>query len=467
MRPSALAALSAVLLAFAAGCPDRTVALVPPQQQGQATKFIPISSDIDILFVIDDSPSTADKQAVFVSNFPKFVQALDMFAGGRPNVHIGVVSSSVDIKNQNFGTGCPSPNTTADGRLQNAPRQTGCSAPTDKYLIDVKDATGGGRTVNYSGTLDAALGCIAQLGTGGCGFEAQLEAMKKALDGHLPENAGFLRPGAYLAVIFLTDEDDCSVQDYSIFNLDANTVGPGDFRCQPLYAYDCDQPISATAGGTYHNCTVKTGSYLQDTKYYHDFLAGLKSEGQVVVAVLGGDPKSDIDMTGAINTPFVQSLALLPSCMATINGNPAIGRPGIRLNDFVQQFGDHGLYDTICQSDYSGALMDIGQLLFTSVSPCLDGAVDPTDKDPNNPGIQPDCAVSDVVNLNTPQQSETQIPTCPMTGPTTPDPNGPRPCWWIASDPASCMTAPNLDIHVERSGSPPAGDNVEVSCAIK
>src|SRR5215471_10769209 len=99
MRPSALAALSAVLLAFAAGCPDRTVALVPPQQQGQATKFIPISSDIDILFVIDDSPSTADKQAVFVSNFPKFVQALDAFSGGRPNVHIGVISTSVDIKN--------------------------------------------------------------------------------------------------------------------------------------------------------------------------------------------------------------------------------------------------------------------------------------------------------------------------------------------------------------------------------
>jgi hypothetical protein len=101
------------------------------------------------------------------------------------------------------------------------------------------------------------------------------------------------------------------------------------------------------------------------------------------------------------------------------------------------------------------------------VSPCLDGDVDPTDTDPNNPGIQLDCAVSDVVNLNTPQQTETQIVQCPMTDPNTPNPTGPRPCWWVKSNPAACPSAPNLELHVERSSSPPAGDNVQASCAIK
>jgi hypothetical protein len=467
MRSFVFATLGAALaLTALSGCPDRTLALLPPVTAGQATKLIPISADIDILFVIDDSPSTADKQAVFVSNFPKFVAALDAFPTGRPNVHLGVVSSSVDIKNASFGSGCPSPNLSEDGRLQNTARQTGCSPPNNgaRYLEDIK-LPDGSRQTNYTGTLDTALSCIAELGAAGCGFEADLEGMKKSLDGSRAENNGFLRPGAYLAVIFLTDEDDCSVKDYSLFNLDMNQVGAGDFRCQPLYAYDCDEPLTTTPG-TYHNCKPKTGSYLQDTKFYHDFLAGLKSPGQIVVAALAGDPKSDVVSTGALSMPFVQGLALLPSCMTMINGNLQIGRPGIRMNDFVQQFGDHGLYDTICQSDYSQALTDIGTLLFKSVSPCLDGDVDPTDINPTNPGIQPDCAVSDVVNLNTPQQTETQIVNCPMTDPNTPDPAGARPCWWVKTNAAACMTAPNLEIHVERASSPPAGDNVQVSCAI-
>jgi hypothetical protein len=454
------------LLATLPGCPDRGIAVVNPVQQGAATKIIPVSTDIDILFVIDDSPSTADKQAVFVSNFPRFVQALDAFPNGRPNVHIGVVSTSVDIGTNNFGGGCPTPSP-LDGRLQNKAQVAGCSPPTGKFIEDIKLASGA-RQTNYSGTLDQALSCISELGAAGCGFEAHFDAMKKALDGSRAENANFLRPGAYLAVIFLTDEDDCSVKDKSMFSLDMSQVGPGDFRCQPYFAYTCDTPFSATAGGSYANCKTRTDSYLQTPKFYYDFLTGLKASGQVVVAVLGGDPKSDIDMTGAITMPFMQTLALLPSCTATINGNFAIGRPGLRLNDFVKMFGDHGLYSTICQSDYSQTLADIGTLLFNSISPCLDGAVASTDIDPVAPGLQLDCNVSDIVNLNTPQQSETSIPRCAMQDANTPDAGGARPCWWVKSDPAACVAPTSgLELHVERTNAPPAGDNIKVECAVK
>src|SRR5690242_15115969 len=84
------------LLALA-GCPDRQIAKVTPVQSGEIQKDIPVSADVDILFVIDNSLSTDDKQKVFAANFPRFVQALDAFPTGRPNVHIGVVSSTVDI----------------------------------------------------------------------------------------------------------------------------------------------------------------------------------------------------------------------------------------------------------------------------------------------------------------------------------------------------------------------------------
>ncbi len=60
---------------------------------------------------------------------------------------------------------------------------------------------------------------VAQIGATGCGFEAPLEAMKRSLDGSRIENTGFIRDGAFLAVVFLTDEDDASVKDSSVYSL--------------------------------------------------------------------------------------------------------------------------------------------------------------------------------------------------------------------------------------------------------
>src|SRR5262249_45185594 len=90
-------ARSLPLLLLLAGCPDRSIAEVSPVQGGSVKKSIPVSADIDILFVIDNSSSTLDKQTVFAQNFPRFVQALDAFPQGRPNLHIGVVNTTVDI----------------------------------------------------------------------------------------------------------------------------------------------------------------------------------------------------------------------------------------------------------------------------------------------------------------------------------------------------------------------------------
>src|SRR5437016_5736621 len=95
-------------LGLLAGCPDRSISKVVPIQTGAVTKGIPVSADIDILFVIDNSASTADKQALFAANFPNFVTALDTFPTGRPNLHIGVVSTTVGTGSDvDFGSNCP------------------------------------------------------------------------------------------------------------------------------------------------------------------------------------------------------------------------------------------------------------------------------------------------------------------------------------------------------------------------
>src|SRR5262249_59119229 len=138
------------------------------------------------------------------------------------------------------------------------------------------------------------------------------------------------------------------------------------------------------------------------------------------------------------------------------NNNSAIGRPGIRLNDFISLFGNRGLFRTVCQSDYSGALTDIGTLLFNSISPCLEGNIDMTDSDPNNPGLQPQCTVSDVQNAGS-DETETLIPTCAMTDANTPATGGPRPCWGIKNNPAACSTDTGLGLHLERHSPPAVG----------
>ena len=492
-------------VALLAGCPDRPISKVDPIQSGEVSKDVPVSADVDILFVIDNSSSTEDKQTIFAQNFPNFINALFAFPTGVPNVHIGVVTTSVDIGTTTIdgmsaaNAGCPSPNTAGDGLLQNTAATTGCNVPTGgaRFISDIANPAGGARITNYGTSsatnLASTFSCIAQVGAHGCGFEQPLEAMKRALNGSRTENDGFLRPGAALAIIILTDEDDASIANPAIFALpSASNGGVTDFRAQPMYAYTCKDangnvtPILGTGTGqTLSNCTVTTGtgSYLKDPSGYYAFLTSIKDPSQIVVALIAGDPQynnpndgnatykalaDNSVVTGSLTEGTnTQALALEPSCSATINGNPAIGRPSIRLNDFLANFGDHGLFQTVCQSDYSSALTAIGNLLFTAVSPCLEGDVDVTDIDASNPGTQIDCSVVDVVGLDTATETSTQLPVCKMMADgVTPIAPMSGACWYVALDAVACATTPTMfTLKVDRTTTAPEGTNTQISCA--
>jgi hypothetical protein len=431
-----------------------------------ATKRMSTGDALDILFVIDNSASTADKQALFARNLPTLAAALDGFPGGRPSLHLGVVSSSVSIGNANFGANCA---TGDDGALQATPRVTlvdgtPCAPPSGSFILDVANADGT-RTTNYTGTLADTLACIGQLGPSGCGFEAHLEALKRALDGSRAENAGFLRPDAALAVIVLADEDDCSVADPALFDLASSQAGPGDFRCQPLYSYSCDAPISATDPGTYSGCKPKRGGYLRDVDAYRAFLSSIKDPSQTAVAVIAGDVVDPI-ATGAITIPFDQPLALMPSCTATIDGNFAIARPALRLAELAASFGDHGSFQSVCQSDYSGALVAIGRTLFSMMGPCLEGNIALGDRDPANPGLQPACTVTERAPFGAVGEQDAVVPACAMRDAQTPDPAGARPCWWVDAAPACTATPSGLALHVERATPVPANGVVDATCEL-
>lgn len=78
MRTMLVDCLVASALALLAGCPDRTISVVNPEQGRVEYKDIPVTvnRDIDILFVVDNSKSMADKQTNLVANFPDFINVL-------------------------------------------------------------------------------------------------------------------------------------------------------------------------------------------------------------------------------------------------------------------------------------------------------------------------------------------------------------------------------------------------------
>src|SRR6185312_10750271 len=103
------------------------------------------------------------------------------------------------------------------------------------------------------GNLANVLACITPLGDTGCGFGHQLGSIARALgaDGAPApaRNAGFLRPGADLAIIILSDADDCSAPPntvlYSLnggFQNIANALGPiAHYRCNE-FGHLCHDP---------------------------------------------------------------------------------------------------------------------------------------------------------------------------------------------------------------------------------
>lgn len=292
---------------------------------------------VDILFVVDNSSGMAEEQAVLTNSFGAFITALESAAGGTlPNVHIGVISTDMGVGPNNV-LGCTSSGD--HGALQSIPRGE-CTAPADAYISDFAD-TMDTRATNYAGGLADTFACIAELGTDGCGFEQPLEAVRRALNGTIPGNDGFLRNGSALAVIILTDEDDCSTSDTGMFDPSQDDIldplGPfSSYRCFD-FGVICN-PDEPRIPGTKNGCISREFSpYMYGVQEYVTFLKSIKPENQLVVATIHGP-----------NTPVsVQldngDLLLQPSCVSA-NGQ---ADPGIRLATFTSQFPNNQV-GTVC-----------------------------------------------------------------------------------------------------------------------
>ncbi len=451
------AQLALPLVALLAGCPDREIAGVSNEQGTVDIKDIPAvpRRDVDILFLIDDSLSMKEEQASLKANFGRFISVLESLNDGLPNIHIGVTTPNLGTSAIDGSHAMSVGTCIGDGDGGKLRKLPGGGAA---FISDIDDGHGG-RQRNYTGTLTDAFAQIAEVGSNGCGIEQHLEAVKRALDKN-PENAGFLRPNAYLAVIIVADEDDCSLAKSTLFEGNTSDAAYGDrvnFKCTHE-GIECDNPnTDLSVLGLRQDCHPKYDStVITQLDRYVDFLKGLKLDPRdvMVAGIVGDAGPFEIVKKGTVSV-------LKQSCSYNGPAGTQFAYPGIRMMDFLGEFPDRNTRTTICNEDLSGGMTQIGALLKRAVAePCFDLQL--FDADLDKPGTQYDCSIVETrYRPNEPYEELAVIPACDET-------KSRIPCWRIEEDVEHCSytkTNPHLKLVVERGGQVPAPDiHIRASC---
>ena len=325
---------------------------------GSIRTVVQAALSLDLLFVVDNSGSMAAEQALLAREFPRMVRSLvtgDVDDDGHPDfppvrdLQVGVVTSDMGALGHRIET-CEGSPFGDDGVLRDRRGRNvrGCEANYPSFLTYRAGAPSDGFVEDF--------GCVAQVGTGGCGLEQPLEAALKALTpatsatrffadstGHGDgENAGFLRAESILAVLLITDEDDCSIADPEL--LDATS--------------------SRYTGEIALRCINHEREGLHDIERYYEGLRQLRPDhperllfGAIVgvPADLVGDPAT-IDYGAILSDPRMVPTPnplwpgmLVPSCEVRLRGQ---AYPPRRLVRLAERFGDQAIVQSICQASF-------------------------------------------------------------------------------------------------------------------
>lgn len=460
----------AVSLVGMGGCFDREVDDVPLGSEDEIRTEFPVAVNrkLDLLFVVDQSLSMKNEQDALAANFQLLMDQIVSAEYGMPDLHVGVISTNLGVGPYSDLSGLGGCGETGDGAiLQNTARpQDGetvpsCTGPSDRYIIDEAGENGTRRT-NYDPqqSLAQTFSCVARLGTQGCGFEQQLEAMRRALDGSVPENEGFLREDARLAIVFVSDEDDCSVRDPEMFNLSKVTLGrPTDFRCQ-MHGLTCELG-APTDRGEYQGCVPAEGSQLMyDVSEYVTFLRELKKypDSDILVAGIIGDVSDPIVIGDHVSVQG--EIGVQQSCFSG-DGDTDGAFPPVRLRAFFDSFAFKET-GSIC-SDLSGVLRDIGKF----IGPPPEGACVPAsllDQDGSVAGLQADCVVAEIRDPDTAMQTERLLRVCDNQS--NPASSRTLPCYTLTERIETCgeNTPYFVDVHYAPSDVVPPGTELRVRC---
>jgi len=399
-----------------------------------------------------------------------------------PDLHVAVISSS-------FGGGawsnvnqCGAGAHPGDDRgfFQQGPGGAGmgsCSMlnPGATYL-----ANGDGNTPpNFTGDIRDAFKCIALLGDSGCGFESQFESTYYALyyanqaysdtqtDKTNPYNGGFLRTDAVLAIVMLTNEDDCSVKGNSLLlNPAVNSVmdetGLGalwSYRCNE-FGHLCDgQPPPhnppGPGGVVLNNCVSaendgKTDDKVTDPKgnpdethghlwptvaEFSEYVRGFKTNSDdILVAAIAG-PVTPYKVVAQVNNAAMGETdpAVDHSCTQPGTGMPEYADPAVRIKQWVDTFGPNGVFYPICADTLNKAMVGIADKIHQKLgASCIASNIAWLDNDDHSKGHN--CQVSQKVTDKTGKTTTTELPECDAGMTVTP-------CFSLTFDSPQCMAS--------------------------
>jgi len=426
-----------------------------------------INNNIDILFMIDNSSSMDTMQAKLYAQLGVFIQVLQALPMGLPSIQIAVVSSDMGAPSDQGQQGISCSQIGGDnGIFFNKPEGTCIATNLNAGDTFIKDDASGNKNFSEAdppGIIDT-FKCISLLGSAGCGFEHQLSSIDRALggDGSPPPaaNANFVRDGAYLGIVMLTNEDDCSAPltgtqpIYSLNGANANDINtPGgpisNYRCNggqwgghlcqdtnqgspdmSLQQPPVNPPSDATGSPptlTLSNC-ISNDTASSGLTPVSKFISDIKSlkpdpSNQILVAAVTGVNGTAPNLTPTPYTvewlpgPGADSNQLWPQiehlCGPTSDGSFA--DPAVRISQFVNAFGANGVLASICDASYQSSMSAIAQKIGALLKPkCVAGTIQTVNGQPN-------CTViNEVTNLG--KTTNITVPSCASAP-------GAAPCW--------------------------------------
>ena len=379
-RKISLGLMLTLIAVVSYGCLERSLQPVNPCTRSRVGETIQVTSvdEVDLLFMVDNSNSMSEEQVALTREFPRLVRVLASGDSTNPpdgvrdfqpvrSLHVGVVTS--DMGTGGFTTATCGNGTAGfmfgdDGILRTQGRTAipGCMASYPAIFDFVRDSTD-------PDAYATDVSCVATVGTGGCGFEQQLDATLKALSpstaqawtraGYEPPlffastfghadgmNAGFIRPNSALAIILVTDEEDCSVTDPDLFNTSSARYSSVDLNLRCFSFPDVLYPVE---------------------RYVNGFLQLRQNPNLLIFAAIVGVPVETVGMPYAtvLEHPDMVEMIdpatptrLRPSCNR--GGNIAFPpRRIVRVAAGLEAGGAATTVQSICQDNFSGALDEI------------------------------------------------------------------------------------------------------------
>ena len=336
-KSRSLMVLGLVLGVAIAGCNERRIGPINPHTSRFFEKEVGNdgTANVDVLFVIDDSGSMDEEQDSLRREIPLLVDALTnppLNEDGVPRWN-AVESLRIAIVTTDLGTSGAVASTSRVG--------TACAA--NDYLGKggaLVSACGSGPVLTFeaggdAAAFSAAVGCVADVGITGCGLEQPLAAAVAALD----QEDDFPRADALLAVVVLSDEEDCSLEDpVAFFGGDETGVAINQ-RCvrEPGLLMPIDGLLAGLRAGR------------GDDQFLFAALVGLPEglSGAAPADILAS-PEMAYDLTTE------NSLGLRPAC-ENARGQAAPGRRYVELASQI----DGALVSSICAESFQPAITEL------------------------------------------------------------------------------------------------------------